>query len=91
MKTYDLTMSTTEVKPITVDVKDLQDDETVTDATITHTPPSGDATTVTYTVESPYINCLFGPLSVAGSHTIRVQAIGSAGSKPEVLFEIEVS
>jgi hypothetical protein len=90
MITYNLVMSTTEVKPITVRVVDLQTGETVGDANATHTPPSGAPLVITATVETSYINLLFGPFEVAGQHFVTVQAEGSMGSKPEVLYSIEV-
>lgn len=92
MITYQLKMSKTEVKPITVQVLDLQEDETVASASATHTPPSGDALTITPSVETPYVNMLFGPFAVAGRHYVNVQAVGNASppSKPEVLYVIEV-
>lgn len=90
MITYDLVMSKTEKKPITVHVVDLQTGETVSTATATHTPPSGSALTITPTVATPYVNMLFGPFAVAGQHFVKVQATGSLGSKPEVLYSIDV-
>lgn len=92
MITYNLIMTKTEIKPITVQVLDLQTAETVASAVVTHTPPSGSALTITPTVDTPYINMRFGPFAVAGQHYVKVQAVGSAGapSKPEVLYSIEV-
>lgn len=90
MIVYELVMSKTEVKPITVEVIDLQTAETVTSASVTHTPPSGSALTITPTVATPNVNLLLGPLAVAGKHFVKVQAVGSAGSKPEVLYDITV-
>ena len=90
MITYELIMTKTEKKPITVQVLDLQEGESVSSAVVTHTPPSGDALTITPTVETPYVNMLFGPFAVAGRHYVAVQAVGSLGSKPEVLYVIEV-
>ena len=86
-------MSKTEVKPITVQVLDLKTSETVSSAVVTHTPPpAGTAVTITPTVDTPYINMVFGPFAVAGQHFVKVQAVGSAvtPSKPEVLYSIEV-
>lgn len=83
-------MTITEIKPITVEVLDLQTDETVSSANITHTPPSGSALTISSTVSTPNISFLLGPLAVMGRHRIKVQAVGSAGSKPEVIYEIDV-
>lgn len=90
MITYDLVMTITEVKPITVKVQDLQEGETVTDANATHTPPSGSSLTITPAVDTPYINMLFGPFMVPGYHFVKVQAEGSMNSKPEVLYFIRV-
>lgn len=90
MIVYELIMSKTEVKPITVEVVDLQATETVTSASVTHTPPSGNAITITPSVATPNVNLLLGPLAVAGKHFVKVQATGSLGSKPEVLYEITV-
>jgi len=89
---YKLVMTKTEVKPITVQVLDLQDSETVASANVTHTPPSGSALTIAKTIDTPYINMLFGPFTVAGTHFVKVQAVGNAAtpSKPEVLYSIEV-
>lgn len=90
MKTYDLVMTTTEVKPITVQVEDLQEGETVSTASATHTPPSGVALTITPTAASPYVNMLFGPFAVPGTHFVKVQATGSMDSKPEIVYQIRV-
>jgi hypothetical protein len=87
---YELTMSKTEIKPITVEVVDLQAAETVSSAVVTHVPPSGNALTISPTVATPNINLLLGPLAVPGKHFVKVQAVGSAGSKPEVLYDITV-
>lgn len=90
MIVYELIMSKTEIKPITMEVIDLQTAETVTSASVTHIPPSGNALTITPTVSTPNVNLLLGPLAVAGKHFVKVQAVGNAGSKPEVLYEINV-
>jgi hypothetical protein len=90
MITHELVMSKTEVKPITLHVVDLQSGETVAAATVTHTPPSGDAITIDPTVETPYVNMLFGPFDLAGWHFVMVQAEGSNGSKPVALYLIQV-
>ena len=89
---YELVMSKTEIKPITIQVLDLQTGETVSTANVTHTPPSGSALTITPTVDTPYINMLFGPFAVVGTHIVKVQAVGNAGSpsKPEVIYTIHV-
>jgi len=98
MKKYVLdgkeSMSKTEIKPISVQVLDLQEDETVSSANVTHTPPSGTALTITATVELSggyyYANMEFGPFTVPGWHYVKVQAVGSDGSKPEVEYMIRV-
>ena len=72
MITYELRMSKTEKKPITVEVLDLQTGETVSSATVKHTPPSGSALTITSTVATPFVNMLFGPFNVAGRHYVAV-------------------
>ena len=90
MRTFDLIMTKTEVKPITLEVTDLQAAETVTDASAVHTPPSGAALTINPTVETPYVNALLGPFGVVGTHHVKIQAEGSNGSKPEVIYQIKV-
>lgn len=90
MITHELVMIKPEVKPITLRVVDLQTSETVTDATITHTPPSGDAITIEKSIDTPYVNMLFGPFDLAGWHFVMVQAEGSNGSKPVALYVIQV-
>ncbi|HSG45347.1 MAG TPA: hypothetical protein VLA72_19555 [Anaerolineales bacterium] len=81
-------MSKTEVKPITVQVLDLQSGEAVDSANVTHAPLSGNAKTITPTIETPYINMVFGPFDIPGRHFV---AVGDATSpsKPEVLYSIE--
>lgn len=90
MITYELRMTQTEIKPITVQVLDLQDSEVLSGAVVTHTPPSGTALSVTPSIDPPYINMLFGPFAVNGKHYVLVQAAGDAGSKPEVLYIVDV-
>lgn len=90
MRVYELKMTDTEIKPITVEVEDLQELETVSSASVTHFPPSGSALTITPSISNPFINMLFGPFAVFGFHHVKVQAIGSNGSKPEVMYQIEV-
>lgn len=96
MRTYllegETSMSKTEVKPISLEVLDLQSGETVASAVVTHTPPEGSALTIPKTISTPFIHMLFGPFTVAGRHFVKVQAVGSAvsPSKPEVLYSIEV-
>lgn len=92
MRNQNLIMTNTEQKPITVEVLDLQDGETVASANVTHTPPSGSPLVITPTVATPYINMLFGPFTVPGIHFVKVQAVGNASSpsKPEVVYAITV-
>jgi hypothetical protein len=90
MITYDLIMTKTEVKTITLRARDLQSGEAVDDAVITHTPPSGDGRTIEYDIDSPYINMEFGPFESPGYHFVKVQAAGELGSKPEALYLIRV-
>lgn len=94
MKTYtldgDKSMSKSEKRPITVKGLDLQEDETVSSAVVTHTPPSGSALTITPTIDTPFVNMLFGPFAVAGWHYVKVQVVGSNESKPEVMYAIWV-
>ena len=87
---YELVMTKTEVKPITLRVRDLQEDETVDDAVITHTPPSGNGKVIDYSTDSPYVNMEFGPFESPGHHFVKVQAVGNLGSKPEALYLIRV-
>lgn len=90
MITYDLVMTKTEVKPITLRARDLQTGETVTDATITHTPPSGNGMSIEKSIDTPYVNMEFGPFGTSGYHFVKVQAVGNLGSKPEALYQILV-
>ena len=90
MITYDLVMTKTEVKTITLRARDLQTNEQVDDAEITHTSPSGSALSIDYDVDTPYINMLFGPFETPGHHFVKVQAVGNLGSKPEALYQIRV-
>ena len=85
-------MTASEVRSITLRVIDLQTSETVSSAVITHTPPSGSALTIPFTVSTPNIYMLFGPFTVAGRHIVKVQAVGSAAgpSKPETIFYLDV-
>lgn len=93
MKVYDLVMSRTEVKPISLEVKDLQEGENLSDGNITHTPPEGGSpVTIDYSVDGNFLNMAFGPFAVVGYHYVMVQAIGdgSVPSMPEVLYVIRV-
>lgn len=97
MKIYllegDEAMSSTEVKPISIEVLDLREGETVISANVVHTPPGGEtALTITPTVSTPYIDLVLGPFEAAGWHFVKVQAVGSGSpaSKPEVLYAIQV-
>ncbi len=93
MKIYELTMTQTEVKPITVQVLDLRAGEVVSTAVVTHTPPDGGtALSIAPAIDTPYITMEFGPFERAGFHFVKVQAVGDATppSKPEVLYQIHV-
>lgn len=91
MRVIDLVMSKTEVKPRTVRVTELKSGETVESATATHTPPAGGSPlTITPAVSSPNVTLSLGPFVLAGLHHVKVQAVGSDGSKPEILYNIEV-
>jgi hypothetical protein len=94
MKTIQLTMSIGEAKPRTVRVLDLQGEEEVEDAEITHTPPDG-GTTVTMepnTIATPYVNFVMGPFVDIGTHLVEVKATGDGTppSMPVVRYIIEV-
>jgi hypothetical protein len=91
MKVYYLQpFTTTEKRPLTVHVVDLQSGETVSSATVTHTPPSGSALAISPTVSTPYVNFLAGAFTATGRHQLQVQATGSNGSKPEVRYIFDV-
>lgn len=90
MKEYPIKTTTTEIQPVSITISNLQSGETVSSATATHTPPSGDALTITPSVSSPTVTLLLGPFAVVGNHIVKVQAVGDNGSKPEVIFNIQV-
>lgn len=94
MKFIELEMTTTERKPVSLEVLDLQYNETVVDATIVHTPPQGGSPIVIeYTVDdNNFINMMFGPFAVSGYHFVNVQAEGNGTipSFPEVTYFIKV-
>lgn len=90
MNQYDLVMTKTEVKPITLEVLDLREGETVESAIVTHFPPTGSSSSVSVDVASPYLNFFMGPFETKGIHQVKVQAVGDAGSKPETLYYIDV-
>ena len=87
---FDLDMLTDQVKPITLQVRDLQEGETVQSATVEHTPPSGNPIDIDATPDTPYVNMLFGPFTPAGHHFVKVVPVGSNGSKAAVLYQIRV-
>lgn len=71
---------------------DLPSGVTVSTATATHIPPSGDATTPTVTTNlAPIIGVTLGPLDVVGIHKLSVLATYSDGEKSEVLLTISVN
>lgn len=90
MKEYQLVMTKTEIKPVSISVTDLQSAETVSSANATHFPPSGTALTITPSVNTPTVTALLGPFGLAGEHTVKIQAVGNNGSKPEVVYRITV-
>lgn len=91
MNIVNLVMSKTEVKSRSIKVTDLKTGETVSSATATHTPPDdGTALSISPTVATPYIDVNLGPFTTPGQHFVKVQAVGSEGSKPETLYSIEV-
>ena len=92
MKGYTERQSTTEVLVYSADYTNaLQTSETISSVNITHTPPSGSALTPTPSASGLIGTVLLGPLSVTGRHTLKMQCVGSLGTKPEVLWRIEVS
>lgn len=92
MKEHFIKQSTTEVLPYSADFADaLQTSETVSSVAITHTPPSGAALTPTPSQSGTIGTVLLGPLTATGIHRLVMQATGSAGTKPEVYWSINVS
>jgi hypothetical protein len=63
---------------------------TVVSATATHIPPTGTALTLTPQVATPYVETMFGPVSVTGIHIVDVLAVLSDGQKSEVRIHIPV-
>jgi hypothetical protein len=69
---------------------DLPDGVTVSSATATHVPPSGNASTPTVgTISGNIVPVLLGPLSVTGWHELHVLATLSTG-KSEIRLKIRV-
>jgi hypothetical protein len=94
MKEYNERQSTTEVLPYTADFTEaLQEGETISSVNITHVPPllGGSALTPTPATSGFTGTVLLGPLTGRGWHVLKMQAVGSAGSKPEVHWNINVS
>jgi hypothetical protein len=92
MKIYNESQSTTEILAYTGDFElALQEGETISSVNITHVPPSGSALTPTPATTGFLGTVLLGPLTVTGFHTLKMQVVGSAGTKPEVHWKINVS
>ena len=86
-----LTQSTSEIKTYTIDyTNDLPTGGTVTAGTATHVPPSGSASSVSVTVESPYVYATLPAQSVTGVHYLDVLATFSDGDKSAVRVPIAV-
>jgi hypothetical protein len=91
MRQYTEKQSTTEILVYTGDfTQALQTGETISSVNITHVPPSGSALTPTPSTTGFYGSVLLGPLTVTGWHTLKMQVVGSAGTKPEIHWKIEV-
>lgn len=70
---------------------DLQTGVTVSSATATHAPPSGDASTPTIgTIADGVVPVTLGPLSVLGKHSLTVLATYSNSEKSEIKLIIPV-
>jgi hypothetical protein len=93
MKDFTEKMGTTEILVFSADFTNaFQSGETISSVTITHTPPSSNALTPTPTTSGSYIGTvLLGPLTVQGWHKLKMQGIGTLGTKPEVHWMINVS
>jgi hypothetical protein len=93
MKEYTEKMSTTEIVVFSATFADaFQSGETISSVIITHTPPSGSALTPTPSSSGTAIGTvLLGPLTVSGWHKLKMQGIGTLGTKPEVHWMINVS
>ena len=92
MKEYTERQSTTEILVYTGDFElALQEGETISSVNITHTPPSGSALTPTPAASGFTGSVLLGPLTVTGWHALKMQVVGSLGTKPEVHWKINVS
>jgi hypothetical protein len=92
MKIYNELQSTTEILAYSGDFTEaLQEGETISSVNITHIPPSGSALTPTPAASGFIGTVLLGPLTVTGWHILKMQVVGSAGTKPEVHWKINVS
>jgi hypothetical protein len=92
MKIYNEIQSTSEILVYTGDFElALQDGETISSVSVTHVPPSGSALTPTPATSGFTGSVLLGPLTVTGWHTLKMQVVGSAGTKPEIHWKINVS
>lgn len=68
----------------------LQEGVTVSSATVTHTPPSGNGDSITPTVASPYVTARLGAQAVLGMHLVDVLATMSNGEKRLVRYEVQI-
>jgi len=95
MATYkeaSIQQSTGEIRIWTFDyTDDLLSGVTVASGTATHTPPSGDAGSVTVTASSPYLYLQVGPLSVTGQHYLDGLATLSNGEKSNITLAFTVN
>lgn len=85
------TETTSEIHTYTVDfTNDLPTGGTVTGGTATHTPPSGNASTLTVSVASPYLYATLPAQTVMGLHYIDVLGYFNDGDKSAVRIPITI-
>ena len=88
---YNVKQSTTAIIPWPCDfTNSLLSGATVSSAVVTHTPPSGTATTPSTQIVSPIVYVTVGPLGVTGIHYIDVLATFSDGHKDDIRIIIRV-
>lgn len=86
-----LVQSTAEVRTYTVDFTgDLPSGETVSTASVSHTPQSGSAVVMSVAVSTPNVSVQVGPLSVIGDHLVTITAALSNGDISEFRLHIPV-
>lgn len=86
-----LQQATNEIKTYTIDfTNDLPTGGTISAGTVTHTPPSGSASTPTVSVTSPYVYATLGIQSVPGVHYLDILATFSDSDKSAVRVPINV-